>query len=87
VSRPAGCLAAVYLAATSAARFNALVFLYREVLKIELEGIDAVRAKRQQHLPVVLTQDEVKVLLAGVKGDAGLAVKLLYETSAGRLRC
>lgn len=57
---------------------NALVFLYREVLKVELAGIDAVRAKRQQHLPVVLTQDEVKTLLAGVKGDAGLAVKLLY---------
>jgi site-specific recombinase XerD len=54
------------------------VFLYREVLKVELAGIDAVRAKRQPHLPVVLTQDEVKTLLAGVKGDAGLAVKLLY---------
>jgi integron integrase len=57
---------------------NALVFLYREVLKIELEGIDAVRAKRSKHLPVVLTQAEVKNLLAGVKGDAGLAIKLLY---------
>jgi len=57
---------------------NALVFLYREVLKMELEGIDAVRAKRSKHLPVVLTQDEVKTLLAGVKGAAGLAVKLLY---------
>lgn len=57
---------------------NALVFLYRDVLKVELAGIDAVRAKRQQHLPVVLTQEEVSTLLAGVKGDAGLAVKLLY---------
>ena len=57
---------------------NALVFLYREVLKIELEGIDAVRAKRSKHLPVDLTQEEVKPLLAGVKGDAGLAIKLLY---------
>ncbi len=57
---------------------NALVFLFWEVLKIELGGIDAVRAKRTKHLPVVLTQEEVKTLLAGVKGDAGLAVKLLY---------
>jgi site-specific recombinase XerD len=57
---------------------NALVFLYREVLKMELEGLDAVRAKRSKYLPVVLTQDEVKTLLAGVKGAAGLAVKLLY---------
>ena len=57
---------------------NALVFLYREVLKMELEGIDGVRAKRSKYLPVVLTQDEVRTLLAGVKGEAGLAVKLLY---------
>jgi site-specific recombinase XerD len=57
---------------------NALVFLYREVLKMELEELDAVRAKRSKYLPVVLTQDEVKTLLAGVKGAAGLAVKLLY---------
>lgn len=57
---------------------NALVFLYKEVLKLSLEGIDATRAKKAKHLPVVLTQDEVKTLLAGVKGDAGLAVKLLY---------
>lgn len=57
---------------------NALVFLYREVLKMELEGLDAVRAKRSKYLPVVLTQEEVKTLLAGVKGAAGLAVKLLY---------
>jgi integrase len=45
---------------------------------MELEGLDAVRAKRSKYLPVVLTQDEVKILLAGVKGAAGLAVKLLY---------
>lgn len=65
-------------AASQNQALNALVFLYREVLKLELAGIDAVRAKRTNHLPVVLTQEEVKVLLAGVKGDAGLAVKLLY---------
>jgi len=57
---------------------NALVFLYKEVLKIELEGIQATRAKRSKHLPVVLTQEEVRALLVNVKGDAGLAVKLLY---------
>jgi len=57
---------------------NALIFLYKEVLKMELEGINATRAKQPKRLPVVLTQDEVKTLLAGVKGNAGLAVKLLY---------
>ena len=57
---------------------NALVFLYREVLKLPLEGMEATRAKRTRHLPVVLTVAEVRALLAVVRGDAGLAIKLLY---------
>ena len=73
------------LAATSQNQaLNALIFLYKEVLKIELEGINATRAKQQKRLPVVLTQDEVKMLLAGVKSDAGLAVK---EIRTGLSRC
>ena len=42
---------------------DALVFLYREVLKVELEGIDAKRAKRSRRLPLVLTTGEVGELL------------------------
>ena len=57
---------------------NALMFLYRTVLDLPVEGIDAMRAKRSQHLPVVLTQEEVGTLLGAVKGDAGLAIKILY---------
>jgi integron integrase len=65
-------------AATQNQALNALVFLYGEVLKMTLEGIQASRAKQSKRLPVVLTQDEVRSLLVSVKGDAGLAVKLLY---------
>jgi integron integrase len=57
---------------------NALMFLYRTVLDLPVEGIDAMRAKRSQHLPVVLTQGEMAALLVAVKGDAGLAIKILY---------
>jgi len=57
---------------------NALVFLYREVLELPLEGFDALRARRKRNLPVVLAVEEVKSLLAAVKGDVGLAVRLLY---------
>jgi integron integrase len=57
---------------------NALIFLYREVLEMPLEGIDAMRAKERKHLPVVLSVVEVKTLLAGVRREAGLAIKLLY---------
>lgn len=57
---------------------NALVFLYREVLKVALEGVDAQRAKYNKRLPTVLTQAEVAELLKAVKGDAGILCKLLY---------
>ena len=65
-------------AATQNQALNALVFLYREVLELPLEGIDAMRARRKKTLPVVLSVEEVKTLLSGVKGDAGLAIKLIY---------
>ena len=57
---------------------NALVFLYREVLDLKLEGIDALRAKHEKHLPVVLTKEEAGRLLRGVEGDAGMVCQLLY---------
>lgn len=57
---------------------NALVFLYREVLKVDLKGVDAQRAKYTKRLPTVLTQAEVAELLKAVKGEAGLLCKLLY---------
>ena len=57
---------------------NALMFLYKEVLKMELEGIDAKRAKHNKRLPVVLTTGEVADLMKGVTGEAGVVCKLLY---------
>lgn len=57
---------------------NALVFLYREVLKVELSGVNAKRAKQTKRLPVVLTTAEVADLMKGLKGEVGLLCKLLY---------
>ncbi len=57
---------------------NALLFLYREVLKIELAGIDARRAKHSRRLPLVLTVGEMGELLKAVKGETGLVCKLIY---------
>jgi len=51
---------------TQSQALNALVFLYRHVLEKELEGIDAVRAKRPQRLPVVLSREEARGLLGEV---------------------
>ncbi len=65
-------------ASTQNQAFNALLFLYREVLHRELEGIDAVRAKKPVRVPTVLTVEEVKRVLAGLDGTILLIIKLLY---------
>ncbi|HXO22450.1 MAG TPA: integron integrase [Thermoanaerobaculia bacterium] len=59
----------------------ALLFLYRNVLNREigeLEGL--VRAQRKRKLPVVLTPDEVKSILARLQGVDRLFLSLLYGT-------
>ena len=51
---------------------NALVFLYREVLKKDLDGLeDVTRAKKPARLPLVFTRDEVRRVLAHLEGDRG----------------
>jgi len=57
----------------------ALLFLYRDVLKIALPRIEGVvRAKRPQHLPVVFTPAEAKAILARLSGVSFLVANLLY---------
>ena len=73
-------------AATQNQALNSILFLYKEVLGIELAGIDAQRAKRTRRLPTVLTQGEVGALLKEVDGDAGLVCKLLYGCGLTRSR-
>ena len=59
----------------------ALLFLYREVLDKELPWMDGmVRAKRPARVPVVLTENEVRALLAQLDGTRWLATSLLYAT-------
>jgi integron integrase len=58
---------------------SAILFLYKHVLDRELPLLDAVRAKRPQRLPTVLSVDEVRSLLSHVpRTPAGLMVELLY---------
>ncbi len=59
--------------------FNALLFLFRDVLKIEVKDLDkTVRAKRGQKLPVVLTVKEVERLFNNIQSENSLVIKLLY---------
>jgi len=75
-------------AATQNLALNAVLFLYREVLKIELPWLtDVQRAKKPERLPVVLTRDEIKRLLAQLDGTNWLMVALIYGGGLRLLEC
>ncbi|HET7160156.1 MAG TPA: integron integrase [Burkholderiales bacterium] len=60
---------------------SALLFLYKDVMQIELQWLDGIEsAKRPARLPVVLTEDQVRRLLADTQGTSGLVLRLLYGT-------
>lgn len=67
---------------------NALLFLYRNVLQIDLPvPLHALRAKRSEHLPTVLSKDEVARLLSGMQGLHQLMAKLLYGCGLRLMEC
>lgn len=75
-------------ASTQNQALNAILFLYRDVLKIALPWLEDVqRAKRSQHLPVVLTQEEVKRLLAQLEGTVWLMASVTYGGGLRLLEC
>src|ERR1043165_9009411 len=66
-------------ASTQNTAFSALLFLYRDVLKLappQLEGVE--RARRPTHLPTVFTRDEVNAILGRLEGTPALVAGLLY---------
>ena len=68
-------------ASTQNQALSALLFLYREVLGVDLPWLDNMtRAKRPQRLPVVLTREEVRSILAEMDGVYALLARLLYGT-------
>ncbi len=74
-------------ASTQNQAFSALLFLYRKVLGIQLEHIDALRAKCPQHLPLVLTPDEVRSVLAQLQGLPLLISELSYGNGMRLMEC
>ncbi len=74
-------------ASTQNQALNALVFTYKTVLQRSLGNIDAVRAKKPQKLPVVLTKTEVKRVLAALDGYNWMACCLLYGSGLRLMEC
>ena len=67
---------------------SALVFLYRDVLGIPLDAPrEVVAAKTPHRLPVVLTKDEVRTLIAHLSGTYRLMAQLLYGSGLRLMEC
>ena len=68
--------------------FNALLFLFRHVLKKEFGEIkDIPRAKRKPYIPVVLSRDEIDRIISNLSSPFDLIVKLLYGCGLRLFEC
>ena len=66
-------------ASTQNQALAALLFLYRKVLNTDLPWLDKFTpAKKHSHVPVVLTREEVKIILNELKNTNWLVANLLY---------
>jgi len=67
---------------------SALLFLYRYVLRREVGELgDVVRSRKSKRLPVVLTREEVKAVLAQLGGDKLLMASLMYGAGLRLIEC
>jgi len=75
-------------ASTQNQALNAIVFLYREVLRMDAPVLSQiVRARRPKRLPVVLSREEVRAVLDQLHGATWLVAALLYGSGLRLLEC
>jgi integron integrase len=75
-------------AATQSQALGAILFLYKNVLRVELPWLDGVvRANRPRRLPVVLTEREVRDVLSRLEGVNALIGGLLYGSGVRLMEC
>jgi len=75
-------------ASTQNQALNAILFLYREVLRKELdETIHLPHARRPKRLPTVLTREEVSAVVAMLEGTNKLMAQLLYGSGLRLMEC
>jgi integron integrase len=74
--------------ATHNQAFSALLFLYGEVLGITLPWLGELkRPKRARRVPVILTRDEVRLILRHMEGTPALMSQLMYGTGMRLMEC
>ncbi len=67
-------------AGTQNQAFSAILFLYKEVLDVDISewNVQALRAQERKRVPVVLTKEEVGKVISNLNGIYNLAVSLMY---------
>jgi integron integrase len=66
-------------ASTQNQALSALLFLYRHVLNRKIGDLgEVIRARKPKRLPVVMTREEVKLVLSHLKGDRWLMANIMY---------
>jgi integron integrase len=75
-------------ASTQEQAFNAILFLYRNVLHQRIEGLrQTIRSRRPRTLPVVLTRGEVNNVIARLPGNYRLMAQLIYGAGLRLREC
>ena len=75
-------------ASTQNQALNAMVFLYSQVLGVEIGDLgEFLRARERKRLPVVLSREEVQRLLGGLPDGFRLMAQVLYGTGMRLMEC
>jgi integron integrase len=75
-------------ASTQNQALSALLFLYRHVLGREIGDLgEVIRARKPKRLPVVMTRDEVRAVLANLTGDKWLMASMMYGAGLRLMEC
>jgi integron integrase len=75
-------------ASTQKQAFNALLFLYRNLLKIEINDlVGTIRSQIPQRLPVVLSATEIRLIFSRMNGVTRLMAELIYGSGLRLQEC
>lgn len=74
-------------ASTQNQAFAALLFMYREILGMDIQNVQALRAKKETHIPAILSVDEVKAVMCRLRGVYHIIGQLLYGGGLRLMEC
>ena len=72
---------------TQSTALNALVFLYKQFLKRELENLNFSYSKRNRRVPVVFNKEEAQAVISKLRGDKKLMAQLMYGSGLRVSEC